>query len=58
MASELLAEPYEVIESRIQQVIDILSDRGEDNPNIAAAAREFRVPVRRLRVRWAGQQSK
>ena len=33
MASELLAEPYEVIESRIQQVIDILSDRGEDNPN-------------------------
>ena len=57
MASQLLVEP-EVTESRIQQVIDIISDYGEDNPNIAAAAREFRVPVRRLRARWAGQQSK
>ena len=50
MTFELLAEPFGVIESRIQQVINILSDRGKDNPNIAAAAREFRVPVRRLRV--------
>ena len=58
MASQLLNEPYEVIESQIQQVMDILSDRGRDNSNIAAAAREFRVPVRRLRVRWIGQQSK
>ena len=58
MASQLLVEPYEVTESRIQQVIDILSDHGEDNPNIAAAARGFRVLVRRLRARWAGQQSK
>jgi len=44
MASQLLVEPYEVTESRIQQVIDILSDRGDDNLNLAAAAREFRVP--------------
>jgi hypothetical protein len=58
MSSQLLVEPYEVTESRIQQVIDILSDRGDDKLNLAAAACEFRVPVRRLRARWAGQQSK
>ena len=58
MASQLLVEPYEGTESRIQQVIDILSNCGDDNPNLAAAAREFRVPVERLRARWARQQSK
>ena len=60
MASQLIIEPYQVTESRIKQVIDILSDRGDDNLNLAAAAREFRVPVGRfkLRARWAGQQSK
>ena len=58
MASQSPAEPYEVTGSRIQQVIDILSNCGDDNPNLAAAAREFRVPVGRLRARWAGQQSK
>ena len=58
MASQTLVEPYEVTESWIQKVIDILSDRGEDNPNITAAARGFRVPVQRLRARWVGQQSK
>ena len=58
MASQLIVEPYQVTESRIKQVIDILSDRGDDNLNLAAAAREFRVPVKRWRARWAGQQSK
>ena len=58
MASQLIVEPYQVTESRIKQVIDILSDRGDDNLNLAAAAREFRVPVKRLRARWARQQSK
>ena len=58
MASQLTVEPYQVTESRIKQVIDILSDRGDDNLNLAAAAREFRVPVKPLRARWAGQQSK
>ena len=58
MASQLTVEPYQVTESRIKQVIDILSDRGDDNLNLAAAAREFRVPVKRRRARWAGQQSK
>ena len=58
VASQLIVEPYQVTESRIKQVIDILSDRGDDNLNLAAAAREFRVPVKRLRARWAGQQSK
>ena len=47
MAPQLLVEPYEVSESRIQQVIGILSDRGE-----------FRVPVRRLRARWASKQER
>lgn len=39
-------------------MVDILSYSGEGNPNMASAAREFRVPERRLRARWAGQQSK
>ena len=36
---------------------NILSDRGEDNLDITAAANEFRAPVRQLRARLAGQQS-
>ena len=42
MASQLLVVPCGVTESRMQQVMNILSGRGEDNPNIASAAREFR----------------
>ena len=49
---QLLVGPFEVTESRIQQVMNTLSDRGEDNPNIAAGAREFHIPERRLRARW------
>ena len=39
-----ITEPYDVVESRITQGIDILLQRG-GKPNIAAAAREFNVPV-------------
>jgi hypothetical protein len=38
-------------------VIDILHGRGE-NPNIAAAAKEFFLPVQRLLARWNGRKSK
>ena len=59
MASRLLVEPYEVTESRLQQASNrYFINRGDDNHSLAAAAREFRAPVRRLRARWAGQQSK
>ena len=43
MASQLLVEPYEVSESRVKQEIDILLDRGDDNLNLAAAARECQL---------------
>ena len=37
-----MSESYSDIESRIQEALDALSER--DRPNIAVAAREFRVP--------------
>ena len=49
---------YESVETRIQEAITVLKKRGEDNPNIAAAAREFNLPRRRLSRRWQGQNSK
>ena len=51
-----MSESYSEIESRIQEALDALSKR--DKPNIAAAAREFRVPEQRLRARWKGRLSK
>ena len=51
-----MSESYSEIESRIQEALDALSKR--DKPNIAAAAREFRVPEQRLRARWNGCLSK
>ena len=47
---------YSQIESRIQEALIALSER--DRPNIAAAAREFRVPEQRLRARSIGCLSK
>ena len=41
-------ETYESVETRIQEAITILKIRGEDNPNIAAAAREFNLLRKRL----------
>ena len=51
-----MSESYSEIESRIREALDALSKR--DKPNIAAAAREFRVPEQRLRARWNGRVSK
>ena len=51
-----MSGPYSEIESRIEEALDALSER--DRPNIAAAAREFRVPEQRLRARWNGCLSK
>src|SRR5688572_20150637 len=62
MTTPRITETYEAVESRIQQAIDALIDRGYDNseckPKYAAAAREFNVPVQRLKARWNGRQSK
>jgi hypothetical protein len=51
-------ESYRSIEARIQEAIDVLEERGEEKPNLAAAAREFEVPPQRLRARWNGRPSK
>ena len=51
-----MSESYSQIESRIQEALIALSER--DRPNIAAAAREFRVPEQRLRARSIGCLSK
>ena len=53
-----IEETYESIERRIQTTITILVERGVDNPNMSAAAREFNLPMTRLRARWLGQNSK
>ena len=51
-----ITEPYHVVESRIIQGVDILQQGGK--PNFSAAAREFSVPLQRLRARWNGRRSK
>ena len=51
-----ITKPYHVVESRITQGIDILQRGG--NPNFSAEAREFNVPLQRLRARWNGRRSK
>jgi hypothetical protein len=48
---KLEVEFYKSIETRIQKAIDILEERGEEKPNLAAAAREFELPPQRLRAR-------
>jgi hypothetical protein len=40
---KLEVEFYKSIETRIQEAIDILEERGEEKPNLAAAAREFEL---------------
>jgi hypothetical protein len=52
-----IVESYHAVESRITQAIEILQGRG-GQPNFAAAAREFLLPVQRLRARWNGRPSK
>jgi len=51
-------ESYGSVESRIQEAIAVLLQKGEENPNLAAAAREFNLPPQRLRARWNGRESK
>ena len=57
LSTTTIAEPYHAIENRITQGIDILLQRG-GKPNIAAAAREFKIPEQRFRARWNGRKSK
>ena len=51
-----MPENYAEIEARIEAACERLSEL--DKPNIAAMAREFRVPDSRLRARWNGVQPK
>ena len=51
-----MAAIYAIIEGRIQKVIDVINTR--ENPNRAEIAREFNVPVQRLRSRLRGYQFK
>jgi len=51
-----MPESYAETEARIEQALHKLHDC--EKPNIAAVAREFQVPVSRLRARWNGRSSK
>ena len=57
-----IVESYHAVENRITQAIKILQGRDSHGgqPNFAAAAREFLLPVQRLqiRARWNGRPSK
>ena len=48
-------ESYGSIESRIQEAIAVLLQKGDENLNLAAAAWEFNLPPQRLRARWNGR---
>jgi hypothetical protein len=41
-------ESYGSLEARIQGAINVLQERGEEKPNLTAAAREFELPPQRL----------
>jgi len=52
-------ESYSSVESRIKEAITELLQRADDeNPDLAAAARDFDLPPQRLRARWNGRGSK
>ena len=51
-------ESYGSVESRIQEAILMLRQKGKENTNLAAAARELNLPSQRLRARWNGRESK
>lgn len=51
-----MPDTYHDIESRITDAILELNKR--ENPNVAAVARQFEVPIPRLRNRWKGRKSK
>ena len=51
-----MSEAYADIESRITDACDNL--RKSKKPNVARTAREFQVPLSRLRWRWKGRQTR
>ena len=51
-------ESYASTESQIQVALAELLQRGEEKPDLAAAAWEFNLPPQRLRARWNGKKSK
>ena len=51
-------EPYADIEVRIQAALNFLDTTQDDDPDLTALAKSHEIPVRRLRARWQGRQSK
>jgi hypothetical protein len=51
-----MPDDYYDIEDRIEQALRIL--RRQEIPNISKTAREFDVPMQRLRRRWLGTPSR
>ncbi len=51
-----MTSTYAIIEDRIQKAIDVMNTR--ENPNRAEIAREFNVPMQRLRFRLRDYQFK
>ena len=51
-------ESYASIESQIQEALAELLQRGEEKPDLGAAAREFNLPPQCLRARWNRRKSK
>ena len=52
----MASNQYEVVEERMEAALASICD--ENKPNIAALAREFNVPVSRLRARFHGRGNK
>jgi hypothetical protein len=51
-----MPDDYYDIEDRIEQALRIL--RRQEKPNISKTAREFDIPMQRLRRRWLGTPSR
>ncbi|KAI9651404.1 MAG: hypothetical protein M1829_003205, partial [Trizodia sp. TS-e1964] len=51
-----MARIYAKIEKKITNAIERM--RGQEVPNAAATARDFGVPLGKLRARWNGRRSK
>jgi len=51
-------EPYKDVEIRIQAAIESFSTNSNPYPNIAEIARNYEIPVSRLRARLQGSQSR
>jgi len=51
-------EPYEEVEKRIQAAVTAIQARSDQYVNIAQVARNYEIPITRLRAGLQGRQSK